>query len=91
MKPFLSGRPIYDPNGNSLVGNTQKAAAVGGLTAVGALGSAKATQAAHALAVAHSSASVETIKQGDTVVRLVVTCACGERIEIDCLYPRKAV
>ena len=30
---------------------------------------------------------VETIKQGDKVVRLVVTCSCGERIEIDCLYP----
>ena len=31
--------------------------------------------------------SVETVKQGDKVVRLIVTCACGERIEIDCLYP----
>ena len=31
--------------------------------------------------------SVEAVKQGDKVVRLVVTCACGERIEIDCLYP----
>lgn len=31
--------------------------------------------------------TVEAIKQGDKVMRLVVTCACGERIEIDCLYP----
>jgi hypothetical protein len=31
--------------------------------------------------------SVETVKQGDKVVRLIVTCACGERIEVDCLYP----
>ncbi|MFI5336386.1 MAG: hypothetical protein ACHQ5A_06360 [Opitutales bacterium] len=31
--------------------------------------------------------SVETVKQGDKVVRLIVTCSCGERIEIDCLYP----
>ena len=30
---------------------------------------------------------VEAVKQGDKVVRLIVTCACGERIEIDCLYP----
>ncbi len=30
---------------------------------------------------------VETIKQGDKIVRLIVTCSCGERIEIDCLYP----
>jgi hypothetical protein len=31
--------------------------------------------------------SVEVVKQGDKVVRLVVNCSCGERIEIDCLYP----
>lgn len=30
--------------------------------------------------------SVECVKQGDKVTHLVVTCACGERIEIDCLY-----
>lgn len=31
--------------------------------------------------------TVEAVKEGDKVVRLVVTCACGERVEIDCLYP----
>ncbi|MCX6934480.1 MAG: hypothetical protein NTZ29_17630 [Verrucomicrobia bacterium] len=30
---------------------------------------------------------VETIKEGDKVVRLVITCGCGERIEVECLYP----
>lgn len=30
---------------------------------------------------------VEVVKQGDKVSRLIVTCGCGERIEIDCLYP----
>jgi hypothetical protein len=30
---------------------------------------------------------VEAVKEGDKIVRLVVTCSCGERIEIDCLYP----
>ena len=30
---------------------------------------------------------VEAVKQGDKVVRLIVTCSCGEKIEIDCLYP----
>ena len=30
---------------------------------------------------------VEVVKEGDKVVRLVVTCACGERVEIECLYP----
>lgn len=34
-----------------------------------------------------SSAHVEVVKEGDKVVRLVVTCPCGERVEIECLYP----
>jgi hypothetical protein len=31
--------------------------------------------------------SVEVVKQGDKIVRLVVTCSCGEKIEVECLYP----
>ena len=31
-------------------------------------------------------ATVETVKEGGKVVRLIVTCSCGEKIEIDCLY-----
>jgi hypothetical protein len=30
--------------------------------------------------------TVECVKQGDKVVRLIITCTCGERIEVDCLY-----
>ena len=33
-----------------------------------------------------SNAQVEVVKEGDKVVRLIVNCACGERVEIDCLY-----
>jgi hypothetical protein len=29
---------------------------------------------------------VEVVKEGDKVVRLVFTCACGERTEVECLY-----
>ncbi len=31
--------------------------------------------------------SVEVVKQGDKVMRIVVTCSCGEKVEVDCLYP----
>lgn len=31
--------------------------------------------------------TVEVIKEGDKVVRLIVVCACGQRTEIECLYP----
>ncbi len=30
---------------------------------------------------------IEVIKQGDKVTRLIVTCSCGERIEVECVYP----
>ncbi|HMD61147.1 MAG TPA: hypothetical protein VKG78_06930 [Opitutaceae bacterium] len=30
--------------------------------------------------------SVDVVKEGDRVVRLVVKCSCGERIEVECLY-----
>ena len=33
-----------------------------------------------------ASAHVEVIKEGDKIVRLVVTCVCGEKVEIECLY-----
>lgn len=37
-------------------------------------------------AAAPISAHVEVVKEGDKVVRLIVTCACGERVEVECLY-----
>jgi hypothetical protein len=30
---------------------------------------------------------VEVVKEGDKIVRLIVTCVCGERVEVECLYP----
>jgi hypothetical protein len=41
---------------------------------------------AHASSSGHGSPQVEAVKEGDKVVRLIVTCGCGERIEIECLY-----
>jgi len=29
---------------------------------------------------------IECIREGDRITRMIVLCACGERIEIDCLY-----
>ena len=31
--------------------------------------------------------TVEVVKEGDKIVRLMVTCGCGQKIEVDCLYP----
>lgn len=75
MKSFLSGR-----NQATSV-NLQ---ASGGMSPAEAV--ARATAHKHNKAGAAAPA-VETVKQGDKVVRIIVTCTCGERIEIDCLYP----
>ena len=34
-----------------------------------------------------ATANVECVKVGSKVTRLIVTCACGSRIEVECLYP----
>lgn len=30
---------------------------------------------------------IDLVKQGDKIVRIIVQCPCGERTEIECLYP----
>jgi hypothetical protein len=41
----------------------------------------------HGQAAGSAGPTVECVKQGDKVTRLIVTCNCGERIEIECIYP----
>jgi hypothetical protein len=38
-------------------------------------------------ASAGPSPLIDIVKQGDKIVRIVITCTCGERTEIECLYP----
>ena len=38
-------------------------------------------------ATAGVSPQIDIVKQGDKIIRIVVTCTCGERTEIECLYP----
>lgn len=73
MKPFLHGK-------KSVEGEALRAPAT--FNAATARGHTHGGSAAPMPA----SAQVEVVKEGDKVVRLIVTCTCGERIEIDCLY-----
>jgi hypothetical protein len=41
----------------------------------------------HEASASATGCSVEVMKEGDKVSRIIVTCACGERVEITCLYP----
>lgn len=76
MKSFLSGRPSATMGAlKPLIDAPRTMRAPGG-----------ATIAPKPLADHMHLPAVECVKQGDKVTLLVVTCSCGERIEIDCLY-----
>jgi hypothetical protein len=78
MKPFLSGREqVSSPALQALASPVQREAGVR-IVGTSHTGTVKEHQ---------GTPSVECVKQGDKVVRLIVTCGCGERIEVDCVYP----
>ena len=75
MKPFLQGRKVLDTPG--LPKPTAKVTPVN-LPAV-------SNPVVHHAGGGHGP-SVEVIKEGDKVVRLIVICSCGEKTEVECLY-----
>ena len=79
MKSFLSGRSKADAS-------TLHATPGGTTPGFGArVSGGGALHKDHAPSAA--GPTVECVKQGDKIMRLIVTCSCGERIEVECLYP----
>jgi len=75
MKPFLQGKKTLGIESLKPPGGAPALAAQ-----VGKLRSASICTPEAA------GAQVEVVKEGDKVVRLIVNCVCGERVEIECLY-----
>jgi hypothetical protein len=75
MKPFLQGK-------ETLSVSPLKAPPAAPGTGFPSCGAASGA----AIRPTGSNASVEVVKEGDKVVRLIVTCVCGERVEVECLY-----
>jgi hypothetical protein len=73
MKPFLTGKRVHSaaPLRTPHVHKATASAAVAGVVR----------------APAPEGPQVEVVKQGDKVMRIVVTCSCGEKVEVECLYP----
>jgi hypothetical protein len=71
MKPFLTGKRSLEESALRAP-HVHKA-----VLTTGAVRAPAADAAPH----------VEVVKQGDKVMRIVVTCSCGEKIEVECLYP----
>jgi hypothetical protein len=82
VKDFLQNRPrVSAPASRKQAGSDAafSAAPMFDAALLGAVPSGPASGAGH-------DASVEAIKEGDRVVKLIVTCRCGEKIEILCAY-----
>ncbi len=79
MKAFLSDRPrVTAP----ILLHPHPADA----SALGAVISSVKPHASGAPGGTGGVSHVECVRQGDKITRLVITCPCGERIELDCLY-----
>ena len=78
MKSFLQGR-------KTLAVAPLRPVTVAPPAAAAAAASLRAASAAAATSGSHHQ--VDVVKEGDKIVRIVVTCSCGERTEIECLYP----
>ena len=76
MKSFLTDRARVGAPG---AGASIPAA---GFASAGLMPKAQGGHAEHGGA----APQIECVREGDRITRLVVVCACGERIEIDCLY-----
>ncbi len=71
MKSFLQGKNILDASP---------------LRAPHVASSLRSPTACAVALVSGPSPQVDIVKQGDKIVRLIITCSCGERTEIECLY-----
>ena len=89
MKPFLAGRPSVDVPALRPTGGGPEEAASQVPSALRLPASAASpSKHGHGPASANGPGpTVECVKQGDKVVRLIITCACGERTEVECIYP----
>jgi hypothetical protein len=77
MKSFLQGR------------KSLAVAPLRPLAGTPASASAKTAAARASLAGAACGGAqpvIDVVREGDKIVRIVVTCTCGERTEIECLY-----
>lgn len=87
MKDFLHNRPRANSPGRSIDARASSALSSDVSAAEQAMAALGMGQL-HALPSAGGKhdATVEAIKEGDKVTKLIVTCRCGERIEILCAY-----
>lgn len=85
MKSFLHGKKSVPVNALRVPARTPPSVTAGSM-ANALAGIPVADSRCASASSANGDTSIEVVKDGDKVIRMIVTCGCGERIEIDCLY-----
>lgn len=85
MKSFLEGRPIVSRNG-STVGRADSQLPDFGRPAGDAMGTPALSGSARTPKRDHTEKRVESVMVDGVVQKIIVTCGCGERIEVHCGY-----
>jgi len=80
VKDFLQNRPRVSSHGPAITKTATSSAQPTPLF------EASLIAGAHSGDAEGHEPSVEAIKEGDRVTKLIVTCRCGEKIEILCAY-----
>ena len=83
MKSFLSGRTgvAVSDSPNPVEGEAPSGLSL--FASASALPSAAAPKA--------GASSVQCVREGDVIKKLIVTCECGKTVEIDCQYTAGAL
>jgi hypothetical protein len=79
-----SGKPTASNAFTASLPNHQ--AGAGGASFAGGMKGALGAHG-HGHGADHGAPEIECIRDGDRIISILIRCSCGERIEIDCVYP----
>jgi hypothetical protein len=83
MRSFLSGRAGVAVLDSPHSAEVEKPSGLSLLASAAELTSAAAPKA--------GASSIQCVREGDVIKKLIVTCECGKIVEIDCQYTTGAI
>jgi len=84
MKSFLEGRPAVTRNGSPTTRTDSQLPSFGRAATDSLVPTRPAASSAPARE--HGEKKIETEEVGGVVQKIIITCGCGERIEVHCGY-----
>jgi hypothetical protein len=84
MKSFLEGRPVVSRGGSPAESSTSQLPSFGSSSPDSTLATLPAYSATRDRA--HAEKKIETVAVDGVIQKIVVTCGCGEKIEVHCGY-----